>query len=102
MPHNLQKWHRTTSATMTDFAHCLAKNHAIKNPIKPKYAPGPCAQYGQALLLSAKGKMPEGVRFTQRIDDGAFPGRGEATIIHLNFHRPLLGYLFLLFLFEYF
>jgi hypothetical protein len=54
-PHNLQKWHRTTSATMTDFAHCLAKNHAIKNSIKPQYAPGPCAQYGQAPWHSAKG-----------------------------------------------
>jgi hypothetical protein len=92
-PHNLQKWHRTTSATMTDFANCLAKNHAIKNPIEPKYAPGSLAQYGRAPLLSAKGKTLEGVRFTQRIEDGAFLGRrGEATIIHLNFHRKMLGY----------
>jgi hypothetical protein len=30
---------------MADFAHFSTKNRDIKNPIKPKYAPGPRAQY---------------------------------------------------------
>ncbi len=66
---------------MTDFAHCLTKNHAIKNPIEQKYAPGPRALYGQAPLLSAKakGRTLEGVRFTQLINDGAFLGGGGSN-----------------------
>ncbi len=81
--------HRTTSKNDTIrcpqpwwiFAHYLAKNHAIKNPIKPKYAPGPRAQYGQAPLLSAKGRILEGVHFTQWIEDEAFLG-GEGSNNH--------------------
>jgi hypothetical protein len=30
---------------MTDFSHYLAKNHATKNVIELKWAPGPRAQY---------------------------------------------------------
>jgi hypothetical protein len=38
---------------MTDFGH-YAKNHATKNVIEPKWAPGqPRAQYGRTLWQSA-------------------------------------------------
>ncbi len=71
-------------STMTDFCPLLGQNHAIKNPIKPKYAPVPRAQYGWAPLLSAKGRMLEGVPFTQQIKVWVLLGRGKSTIIHLN------------------
>ncbi len=48
-PNNLPKWpkhYRTAPSPMTDFSHYLAKNHATKNLIELKWAPGSRAQYG--------------------------------------------------------
>ena len=41
------KHYRMAPSPMTDFGHFLAKNHATKKVIKPKWAAGPRAQYGQ-------------------------------------------------------
>jgi len=38
---------------MTDFGHYLAKNHATKKLIEPKWAPGSRAQYGRTPWGSA-------------------------------------------------
>ena len=38
---------------MTDFGYYLAKNHATKNVIEPKWAPGAHAQYRRTAWLSA-------------------------------------------------
>ncbi len=38
---------------MTDFGYYLAKNHATKNVIEPKWAPGAHAQYGRTPWGSA-------------------------------------------------
>jgi len=38
---------------MTNFGYYLAKNHATKNVIEPKWAPGAHAQYRQTAWLSA-------------------------------------------------
>jgi hypothetical protein len=46
---NLRKWPKRYSNTapspMMDFGHYLAKNHATKNVIDQKFAPGPRVQY---------------------------------------------------------
>ncbi len=55
-PNNLPKWpkhYRTAPPPMTDFSHYLAKNHATKNLIELKWAPGPHAQYGRTPWGSA-------------------------------------------------
>jgi len=55
-PNNLPKWpkhYRTAPSPMTDFSHYLAKNHAMKNVIELKWAPGPRAQYGRMSWGSA-------------------------------------------------
>jgi len=46
-PDNLRKWpnrYHTAPSPMTDFGYYLAKNHATKNVIEPKWAPGAHAQ----------------------------------------------------------
>ena len=55
-PNNLPKWPKhypTAPSPMTDFSHYLAKNHATKNVIELKWAPGSRAQYGQTPWGSA-------------------------------------------------
>jgi len=53
-PDNLRKWpKRYHTAPSTDFGYYLAKNHATKNVIEPKWAPGAHAQYRRTAWLSA-------------------------------------------------
>jgi hypothetical protein len=55
-PDNLRKWpkrYHTAPSPMTDFGYYLAKNHATKNVIEPKWAPGAHAQYRRTAWLSA-------------------------------------------------
>jgi len=47
------KHYRTAPSPMTDIGHYLAKNHATKNVIEPKWALGARAQYGQTAWLCA-------------------------------------------------
>jgi hypothetical protein len=46
-PDNLRKWpkrYHTAPSPMMDFGYYLAKNHAMKKVIEPKWAPGAHAQ----------------------------------------------------------
>jgi len=55
-PDNLRKWpkcYHTAPSPMTDYGYYLAKNHATKNVIKPKWAPGAHTQYRRTAWLSA-------------------------------------------------
>jgi len=47
------KHYRMAPSPMTDFGHFLAKNHATKKVIEPKWAAGPRAQYGRTTWGSA-------------------------------------------------
>ncbi len=77
MPYNLQKWHRTTSATMTDFAHCLAKNHAKKILSNQNTCQDPVCNMVKRHCSALREERWRGSALNSKSKMGRFLGGGE-------------------------
>ena len=89
----LRKWpkrYRTAPSPMADFGHYLAKNHATKNVIKPKWVPWARAQYGRTAWLSTTVWSFAGIP-TRQVMFFAFTSSSTWKLMMIWWQYELLG-----------